>query len=341
MAVLCWAGSTTQLDLGRVTLAGDLFWPGFWLVWMMCMGYIAYSGGATKLLGNLAAFLHGVSEYTFRREYNQLVAETGRALAYICGEMGHALDPFLIAYGMLYRRHWCFLAGILGQFLIFGLTGLKFVLISGLFLALVAVLAKHYRKSFGVGLAFALTCCILLCTVVDGFTHNVYMSSLFTRRVLLVPGLFTGIYYEHYSQVGPVGLGLHFSHDPSVLTPANEIGFVYYHNAQTNANANLWAEGYAELGLLGMFAFTLFTAALIWLYDSLAAKRDLVLAVMLAAMPAVVVSNTSPTTVLLSWGGLAAGILLYLSPRPEPAPALNLEKEQREDGPVPAAGLLT
>ena len=340
MTLLCWAAFARHLDIGRFTLAGDLFWPGFWLIWTMCVGYIAYSGGEIKLVSNFVSFFKGVSEYTFRREYGRVVGETGRALAYVTGQMGHALDPFLIAYGLLFRRRWCLLAGILGQLLIFGLTGFKIILLSSLFLALIAALANDYRKSFGVALTFALACCILLCTVVDHATHNIYMSSLFTRRTLVVPGLMTGIYFEHYSQVGPVGLGFHFSHDPSVLTPANEIGAVYYHNAETNANANLWAEGFAELGLLGMFAFTLFTAALIWLYDSLAAKRDVVLAVMLAAMPAVVVSNTSPTTVLLSWGGLAAGILLYLSPQPEPAPALNLETEQGEDGPVPAVGIV-
>lgn len=339
MALLCWAGSTRPLDTGRFALAGRLFWSGFWLVWIVSVTYIALSGGVGKLMGNLLTFFEGGSEYAIRSEFNRVIAESGRTLSYLIGELGHAFDPFLIAYGLVYRRRWYLVAGVVGQILIFGLTGLKSILLSGLFLALIAALASGYRKSFGSAFAIALTCIVLLCTGVDYATYNIYLSSLFTRRTVLVPGLMTGFYFEHYSQVGPVGFGMHFSHDPSILTPPNEIAAVYFHDPETNANANLWAEGFAELGLPGMLAFTLFTAFLMWLYDSLAAKRDVVLAALLAAMPAVAVSNTSPTTVLVTWGGLMAGVLLYISPRPEPAPAFNLEAEQ-QDQPVATAGMM-
>jgi hypothetical protein len=317
MALLSWGASARLLDLARVSLAPNLYWPAFWLVWIVSLGYyIGLSGGVSKLAGNFVSLFNGASEYTLRSQFNNLVEGSGRILGYLPGELGGALNPFLIAYGLLYRRRWCLLAGIVGQIVVFGFTGLKGILFSSLYLALMAALATDFRKTFGLALIFALTAIVFVCTVTDRATHSILFSSVFTRRTVLVPGLLTGFYFEHFSQTGPVGIGLHFSHDPAVLTPPNEIGFVYFHHADTNANANLWAEGFAELGLPGMFAFTLFTAFLIWLYDSLAAKRDLVMALLLAAMPALSVSNTSPTTTLVTWGGLVAGLLLFFSPSP-------------------------
>jgi hypothetical protein len=50
-------------------------------------------------------------------------------------------------------------------------------------------------------------------------------------------------------------------------------------------------------------------------------------------MPAVGLSNTAPTTLLVTHGGLAIALLLYLVPRPavaeEPGPQVDCEAKQR------------
>jgi hypothetical protein len=282
------------------------------------------------MLQNLASLFKGANEYAIRSEFHTLIEENGRGLAYVLDEMANALNPFLIAFGLVYRRKACLIAGILGQIVVFGLTGFKTAIVSTLFLGVVALIERRWRRCFGLALASALIAAILICALADHVSGRIFCSSWLTRRTLLVPGLCTGFYFEHYSHVGPVGLGLHFSRDPAALTPPNEIGFFYFGNANTNVNANLWAEGFAELGLPGVFAFTLFTAFAIWIYDSLAAKRDLVMATLLAAMPAVMISNTSPTTALVSHGGLAAALVLCLLPPPKPSEASEPEMEPEE-----------
>jgi hypothetical protein len=99
-----------------------------------------------------------------------------------------------------------------------------------------------------------------------------------------------------------------------VLDTSREIGLIYFGSSNTDANANLWAQGFADLGVPGILGFTLLVAFAIWLYDSIAAKRNLELAVLLAAMPALALSNSAPTTVLITHGGLAVAMLLYLTP---------------------------
>ena len=338
MGILCWAGISRPLHSGTTTLSPTLFWLVFSLVWLGCFGYIGLNGRVALMVQNLASLFKGANEYTLRSEFRTLVEENGRGLAYALDELASALNPFLIAFGMAYRRKLCWIAGILGQIVVFGLTGFKTAIVSILFLGVVALFERRWRRSFGMAVAGGLIVAILFCAAADHVFGGVYFSSLLTRRTLLVPGLCTGFYFEHYSHVGPVGLGLHFSHNPTALTPPNEIGFVYFGSANTNANANLWGEGFAELGLPGILAFTLFTAFGIWIYDSLAAKRDLVMAALLAAMPAVVLSNTSPTTALVSHGGLVVALLLYFAPLPQPTQAFERVIEREESPSLSAAG---
>jgi hypothetical protein len=182
---------------------------------------------------------------------------------------------------------------------------------------------RRWRRSFGVMLTSGLIAIILLSTVVDLATNNVALSTLITRRTLAAPGLLTGFYFEHFSQASHAGFGFRFSRwAPPYFGPPQEIGLVYFGSSNVDANANFWAEGFADFGIAGILGFTFFVAFLIWIYDSIAVTHNLELATLLAAMPALNLSNTAPTTVLLTHGGLAVALLLYLSPLRKPSAAL-------------------
>jgi hypothetical protein len=337
MGLLIWAGSRPRLlTLPRVAVSPQLFWSAFWLLWVGCIGFVLLKGRVNSLLSNLASLWAGANEYTIRDTYRDLLLTAGPALAYVVGQLCHAINPFLIALGLVGRRRACLIVGILGQIIVFSLTGYKTALLSVVFLGALASLGSRGRRSFGIALTSGLLVAVLISSISDRATSSVFFTHLLTRRTLMAPGLLTGFYFEHYSQVAPVGLGVHFSHDESVLTPPNEIGFTYFNSADTAANANLWAEGFAEAGLVGTFLFTVFAAFMIWIYDSIAAGSDPALAVLLAAMPAATLSNTAPTTVLITHGGLAAALLLYLSPLPKPA-----EAEEVEFEPVPSHSTMT
>jgi hypothetical protein len=338
MSILCVASSARPLAVARVAISPSLFWSAFLLAWGVCLGYICVTGRVSTLASNFASYLGGASEYTIRDAYKDLASESGLLLGYVVGQFSQALDPFLIAFGLVYRRRMCLAAGIIGQLVIFSLTGFKGVLFSSLFLVFVALLMRYWRHNFGLAFTSVLIGTVLFCTIMDRGKSEPVMSHMITRRVLLAPGLLTGFYFERYSQVPPVGIGFHFTHDEAVLTPPNEIGIVYWRDWDVAANANLWAQGFAELGFPGILAFTLVAAFAVWIFDSISAHRDLVLATLLVAMPAVAVSNTSPLTVLVSHGGLAVALTLYLSPSPKPGAAFEAELEPEETHLLPAAG---
>ena len=314
MVILWLPCSGTLLAVSRIRVSPTLFWTGFLLVWGACLGFVCVSGRVNMLVSNLASLFEGATEYTIRSVYRNVVLETGRVLAYVVGQLGEALNPFLIAFGLTYRRRMCLVAGIIGQVIVFSLTGFKTTALCAVYLALVALFLKRWRRSFGMALTIGLIAIVLVSAAVDRSTGGTFLNSIFTRRTLVVPGLLTGFYFEHYSKGTPIGAGFHFTHDASILGPSNEIGFAYFGSAEVNANANLWAEGFAEFGIPGIFGYSILVAFLLWLYDSVSARCNLNLAVLVLAMPAIMLSNTGPTTVLISHGGLAAALVLYLSP---------------------------
>jgi len=311
------SSSRKLLSVRQMVVSPTLFWPAFLTVWVICLGIIIGSAHFSSMMTNIVSLFEGADEYTIRSKFNDL-ARGVPLLGYLIGQVALAFNPFLIAFGLRYRRTTCLIAGIVGQVIAFSLAGYKASLASIVFLCLLAVFIRRWRRSLGLALASGLMVAALTSTVIDRATNGVWFTSVVSRRTMLTPGLLTGLYFEHYSQVPPVGLGIHFSlfRDERVLTPPNEIGFAYFGDENINANANLWAEGYAELGLLGAFLYTIFLGFLIWIYDSIAAGRDPAMAILLAAMPAAGFANTLPSTVLITHGGLAAALLLYFLPSP-------------------------
>ena len=314
MGIFCLVSSARLLAVPRIAVSPSLFWAGFLAVWLLCLGVVCTYGRVSMLVPNLQSVLQGGSEYDIRGAFSDAITQVGRFLGYTCGQTAQAFNPFLIAFGIVYRKRLCLIAGILGQIIIFGLVGIKSALFSILFLPLLFVCMTRWRRNFGLALTSVLIAAIMLCAFADRATNNVIFSSMLTRRTLSAPGLLTGFYFEHYSQVPHAGIGYHFSHSGPIAGPPSEIGLVYFGDARIDANANLWAEGFADFGLPGVIGFTLLVAFAIWLYDSISARHDVELAVLLAAMPALMFSNTIPTTVLITHGGIMAALLLYFVP---------------------------
>jgi len=337
LGLLSWASSGCRLlRVRQMVVSPTLFWPVLVMIWVICLAILIALGRFSSLVSNIAALFEGANEYDIRSKYAVLGQEVP-VLGYVTGQVSNAIDPFLMAFGLRYRRPTCLIAGIVGQVVVFSLTGFKGALASIAFLALLAGFVLRSRRSFGLTLASTLMVAVLGSTVIDRATNGTWFTCMITRRTIMTPGMLTGFYFEHYSQIGPVGMGWHFSllRDERMLTPANEIGFAYFGDPHVNANANLWAQGYADAGLTGMFLYTIITAFLIWLYDSIAAARDPTMALLLLAMPAANVSNTLPTTVLITHGALATALVLYFSPLSTPSesvePGLSRDQGRHSD----------
>jgi hypothetical protein len=297
-----------------------LFWSALFLAWAGGLVFVCARFSFSTLLFNLASLFLGGSEYTIRSGFFLQLSQSGRLLGYITGQIGEAIDPFLIAYGMVHKRKWPLAAGIVGQVAIFTVVGAKSIFFSTFFLVIVLWMARRYARNFGIALGSLLIAIVLLSAGVDSYSKTANLSSITTRRTLMDPGLLTGFYYEHYSQAPYAGWSYHFPKPgESILAPPYEIGLVYMGDANIEANANLWAQGFGDFGMSGIAGFTLLLAAMLWIYDSIAARQNREFAIVLVAMQAFAYSNSPPMTVFLTHGGLATALLLWTAPFIRPA----------------------
>jgi hypothetical protein len=242
-----------------------------------------------------------------------------------------AFNPFLMGYGLFYRRRWYFLAGVLGQLLVYSVGGTKGSILSIVFISGFYSLFRIGRRPFALKLVFGtLTLVGVLCAsyVLAGYDPvplKLLWVALFVvlMRTFSINGLMTAWYYNFF-QTNPHTFYSHvrginwFVHFPYERTAALEIGSVFMGGNDADPTAHFWAiDGIGALGLPGVLLISIFCALVFWLLDSVAQRHDPRLAALVTCYTAYNLANISLFTTLFS-GGLAILILsLHLMPPEE------------------------
>lgn len=236
----------------------------------------------------------------------------------------NVVGPFLLIVGLAKRKPWLVALALLNNITLFATSGLKSILFAPLGAAAAwAAVRWNPRGAMGRYLAL-LVVGILAIAAVDGLylkptVGRGLISSYTVRRVAYVPGLLTGLYVDYYSTHPKTyfteGRALSWTGAyPYELGIPQMIGYQYFDNPQMNANANLWAMGYADMGWLGMLLVTLVLVVILWVIDSLARHHSPAGVVGVLVMPMFTLSNTSLFVALLTWGLGLTILLLYLAP---------------------------
>ena len=310
-----------------------LFIPA-WIFWLVVLSYVTLVFAALfKTFGfrGLAANLTEV--YKVRLEAREALSGTGRWIGYALRWLSEAIDPFLMAVGLSERR-WLFLVlGIVGQILIYSFDATKSTLGSIVLIVAVFYLLSRTFRAYARHFVLAFLSIFPLVAALDSLMGQPVYTGLLLRRLFAVPGLLTSFYFDYfsnhpyfywaYTSYARV-LGFVNTAYPEYASPGFLIGDVYFRNPAGNANANLWADGYANAGLWGVVLMTLLLMMLLWFYDSVSAKKDLRVALLLIAMPTYAITNTSLLTSLLSHGWLPAILLMWYY-----TPPRNEDKERR------------
>jgi hypothetical protein len=254
------------------------------------------------------------------------------ALGYLVDWQAGVINPLLIVLGLHYRRRLLVFAGILGELLIYSVTGFKSVLFAVLVIAafLLAMRQKNPQKASvaGTRTAFAFAAVVAMAAAVDTWRGGIAWTSLFVRRLALVVGTNTGYYYQYFTTAPKTHLAYGITGwllgETPVTPPPPRIAAAAYHGSVLDPNANLWADAYANFGLVGVIASTLLLAAFLWYYDCCARNTSRVIATVLIVVPSLSLANSALLTCLLTHGMLLALLLVTQLPqrsRPDPSPA--------------------
>ncbi|MBN6187028.1 hypothetical protein JQN58_08530 [Aneurinibacillus sp. BA2021] len=317
-------GASTRLPylpIRRLQLPPLLFWIGLALVSAMFYALIIGTYGIRFDLSGLA------DVYDVREKYKE---SGGGLVSYAIAWQAGVINPLVMAYGLVMRKPGLVAAGLAGQLIIFSITGQKSIFFSLLLNIVLLLLLNRKKGGFGISMLYGASFFTVLCVIADWILDDMMFVSLFIRRLILTPGLLTGNYFEFFSTNPQVHLAhsifKSFLDYPYTLKPVYLIGYQYMGSDSLAANANLWADSYANFGYLGIFVFTLILAAVLWVFDSITRHLDYQIKCLILGIPAFALSNAALLTTLLTHGILLAVVLAFVLPSVK----RKAKKEKRE-----------
>lgn len=289
---------------------------------------LALFGLWTGCVGVLVAFLgpdlsvatyHEI--YAVRESYKASLAEMGpivrRLVIYSLSALRYAIGPIFIVMFLERQSTGSIPYLIIGVFsislgyLIGGFKSSIFVLVAifGLFVLLKspAVFSKATLISF-----------ISLITVswsiyaIGGLRHFLAL----TRRVLLAAGVGSAAYVDFFSSNPHTYFSgrffMPFLEYPYGVAPPRLIGDHYFGGG--NININSFAEGYMELGLLGVILLAVLLGIVLWIYDSATVQMPLMYSIPMISGYLTVLAYTDIITSIYTHGLLWLLLLAIIKP---------------------------
>ncbi|MEO7124581.1 MAG: hypothetical protein ABI382_07380 [Nakamurella sp.] len=321
-------GCVVTITFTGVILAGRL--PTGWLTgrvkplpprvfWAIIVGLSLVTYGMLAASGHLKLALPGLADvYSVRGDFDQSVGGN-KILAYLMPAQETVFNPLFMAVGLIRRKWWLAACGIVAELLLYGAGGHKSVLFSIPAVLVVAFLYRRGRVPTGALFTWGVGAVVGLSALIDSVLNTPWLTSLFTRRLIDVPGLLTGAWIKvfsdqpkahyAYSFLAPF-LPYHYD-----VAPPFVVASQYFNNPTLNANANLFANGYANFGWLGICLEAAMLALVIALANAAAHRAPLRAAVMLLAAPSVSLVNGSVFTSLLSHGVATVILVLAFAPK--------------------------
>lgn len=262
----------------------------------------------------------------YERRGDIIAEQSGTILIYVANWSSLALAPICLAYGYV-RRHWLLIAaGMVMAVEGFAITSFR----SHLFLPAFA---------FGVMLLFRYIGPKALCATMLLVSALLTLLPLVADRALDTGGLYS--WMIHFRFIGNSGFlsAQYFSFfqfaewgyyqdsfgrffmRPVYNLPLAELVGASFSTDGNHANGNLWADGYGNLGIIGVLLSSFSLALVCWLLDSVTDGKSVPVGIVAAITLGFGVANTAVFAVLTSNGGLLIFLLLMAMPSSRAAPA--------------------
>lgn len=289
------------------------------LTWLACGVHSAMTYGVmAATVGVHVRFLALDDIYEVRADYSADVG-TGGLLGYLLTGQAYVINPLLLARGIFRRNPSLIVLALVGQFLLYSSTGFKAVLFSFVAVLGMALLFRGVKPVGRFAFLLAPLGIMAVSAVADELQGGITWTSVFTRRFMLTPGQLSSVYVDYFSDNPVAKYGYSFLRAwvdyPYDLPPPKRIADFLVPGSVGYANANLFADGFANFGWIGIFIAA--AALFVWLrfLDRASSGLPMRVAAMAVVMPSIMLSNTSIFTAMLSHGLLIGTVILAIAPR--------------------------
>lgn len=281
-----------------------------------------FSAGTYGILlttqGLSLAYVGILNVYDVREQYSAGLEGVG-ILSYLVSTQANVVNPIIIARG-IYSRRWHFvLLGVLGQALLFSGTGFKTILFSVPALLIIAFIFRRNLRPNSIVFLWGASLMMIGAAVIDFIQNSIIWTSLFSRRFLLTTGMLLSAYVAFYGNNPQAHLGhsvlspwIDYKYD---LTPPRMIGSWLANSPNTAMNANLFADGFANFGWMGLVGAGVVLLIFLRIMDRAAHGVPAAVSALVMVMPTIALSNASILTSMFSHGLVVAVVLLAIMPR--------------------------
>lgn len=283
----------------------------------ICLLFVAVAIVAASMIakGGLTHFNLDLSKvYDHRREVGALIG-TG-IWGYVNTWVFKVINPALIGWAFWQKRTKLVIAFTCLQILFFGISSHKSVLLYPVLIFALYLFVKR-QKALHL-MTLGLIAVIFISSAFSILAEYNWFSSLFIRRVFLVPARLNFVYHELFSKIGHVFMSnsvLSWLFDyPFHVGPTLLVSEYLYGHHNTWANNGFLATGYMHFGYVGVIVFSLIVGLLLWLVNVLVHKRvPLWLGISIVAVPFFSLFTSSDlTTALLTHGILVGMLVLFI-----------------------------
>ena len=262
----------------------------------------------------------GVGVYETRFAYREVTANFEGILRYATTWLANLMIPLLFLWGWVLNRN-VYLMGfsLLIQYFLFSLgnnksyLGMIFVYI--ITFSIFSLAPKISGRLISLGFA-----CLLVFSMLMDLALNITpppINSLVIRRAIMMHGVLTGLYLDYFSQNDLYylshGVFSDFVKSSYSFEPANQIGYIFFGNHETSANANIWADAYANFGFVGVVVFNIVLLLYLWILDNSAVNKNQPIIFALTSTT-YVLTDTALLTSLLTHGLLVLLAIVILMP---------------------------
>ncbi|RKD21940.1 hypothetical protein SAMN02745883_01343 [Caminicella sporogenes DSM 14501] len=237
-------------------------------------------------------------------------------MSYLVPWQGKIINPFLITTSYIKKNKNLLAFSLFLQLILYLITAHKsFIFIP---LAIIIVIKMLERDNFIRKISLFTPLGILFVFGMHKLFNLIIIPSLIIRRTLFLPSQLKFFYYDFFSKnellyfsEGVIGKFIGIN-SPYSIKAVNLIGDVYFNNIETNANTGYLADAYANMGIFGMFIFSILFSIILILINSLSKniKKEIVIGLSLASILAL--NDGALLTTLLTGGLLLLLLLLYL-----------------------------
>lgn len=257
--------------------------------------------------------------YVVRDDYKDYFQGGNHLIAYFLAWLGNIAVPLLVTIAIVKRKYFMLALALFAVIELFAVAALKSQLFAIIYLLVLLVGIKLCRSHLLQYFSLMFVLLIWVSSLIDTNIEIPVMSDYFIRRVFVVPAqLF--FYYCDYFSVNKYSYLSHsvfkyFIKYPYDMPIPNIIGDNYLPYEGVYANANLWADAFANFGPVGILLFATLLFLLVKYIDNIAFGKNQYLTLSVLIMPVYSLSNSAMLTVMLTHGLLFAIFLVHFIPQ--------------------------